>query len=166
MSARVFQNFPGRRRQSIDPARHFAVRIRDGYAVPVSREQFLAAVHRVSGTASLLKKIAAAGMRDAAGRVETRDGNRRLLAAIGERLAHAEKMQSAFESFVRQLIFGDQMAFADVERARKGMAEAIDEIRTALAALDRTSRAITGQPSGSPISASPVQTVASSVVQR
>jgi hypothetical protein len=148
ISARVFQNFPGRRRQSIDPARHFAVRIRNGYADPVSREQFLSAVHRVGGMASLLKKIAAAGMRDAARRVEARDGNKPLRAAIAEKLAHAQKMQSDFEAFVRQLIFGDQTAFAAVEQARKGMAEAIDEIKHALAALDRTSSGSTGQPFG------------------
>ena len=138
ISTRVLKTLSGRRKQSIDPAKHFAVRIRDGYAVPVTREQFLSAVHRVGGTASLLKKIAAAGLRQASEPAARCD--RHLVQAMGSRLAEAERMQSDFDIFVRQLIFSDQNAFRVVEPARKAIAEAIVAFRTALAAINRTTK--------------------------
>ena len=136
VSTRVFQTFSGRRRHTVDPSRHFAVRIKDGGAAPVSREQFLNIVHRVQGTASLIKKIAAAGIRDAAGMAKDGNFDDRLPIAIEDKLAYAQQMQSEFEKYIRQLVFNDQSAFEQVEMTRSGMAEAIKEISAALRAFD------------------------------
>ena len=137
ISTRVMKTLSGRRMLSIDPAKHFAVHIQDGYADPVTREQFLAAIHMMGGSASLLKKLAAASMRDACTQCETGKCNLRLAQALGRKLADAQTLQCEFETFIKQLIFSDQNAFSVVEQARKGMAEAIEAIRVALAAIDR-----------------------------
>lgn len=139
MSTRVLNTLYGRRKLSIDPAKYFAVRIQDGYADPVTREQFLEAVDRVGGTARLLKKLAAAGLRDTSGRVCDSTRNGRIAKAIGTKLADAKQMQSDFDAFVRQLIFSDQHAFFLVEQTRKAIAEAIEAIHAALEKIDRYS---------------------------
>lgn len=136
VSTRVFQTFSGRRRHTVDPAKHFAIRIKDGGAAPISREQFLDITHRVCGMASLLKKLAAAGIRDAKMMYKTGEFDDRLPVAIREKLTYAERMQSEFESYVRQLVFNDQSAFEVVDRARAGLAEAINEINAALRAFE------------------------------
>jgi len=135
LSTRVLKTLFGRRTKSIDPARHFAVHIQNGYADPITREQFLIAVNRMGGTASLLKKLAATGVRYASR--ESGSCDQRLAKAIGLKLTEAQKMHSEFEAFVQQLIFSDQNAFSIIEQARKDMAEAIEAINAALAAIDR-----------------------------
>lgn len=136
VSTRVFKTFSGRRRHTVDPARHFAIRIMDGGAAPVSHEQFLDVTHRVAATASLLKKLAAATVRDAKAASGKGDVDEGLPIAIREKLAYAERMQSEFESYLKQLMFNDQSAFQVIERTRTAMTEAIGQMHVALRSFE------------------------------
>ncbi|MEM9105843.1 MAG: hypothetical protein AAGC96_09310 [Pseudomonadota bacterium] len=137
MSTRVLSPLYKRRKQSIDPAKHFAVRVHNGYAEPMTREQFLDVVHQVSGTSRLLKKLAVASLRDMPQQFNSDNRIGKLAVAIEAKLADAKRMQSDFDALVRQLIFSDQHAFSLLEQTRTAMTEAIEAIH---AALDKISR--------------------------
>ncbi|MCP4315944.1 MAG: hypothetical protein GY789_07995 [Hyphomicrobiales bacterium] len=136
ISSRAFEPLFAHRKRSIDPAKHFAVRIKDGYADTVTREQFLNISYEVIGMASLLKKLAAAVSNDAAKMFKTGEFNDGVRLATEHKLAHAKRMQSEFESYVRQLVFNDQAAFAIVHKSRNKMSEAIADMKNALHTVD------------------------------
>ena len=136
MSTRVLNFLSRRRTKSIDPAQHFAVRIQGGNADPITREQFLVKVHTMSGKALLLSESAETVGKRALRQSKYTGGIPRGSQELATKLAAAETLQAEFEGLIRQIIFTDPYANSIIELAREVFTEAIEAIRTMLAAVN------------------------------
>lgn len=125
-----------RRQTTIDPAQHFAVRVKGRYAKPISRHAFTAVMGNFNRQAAMLMRMAALGQEQARLVLRTGEpgeGARRLLHSAIERSA---AIQSEFDAFIGPLIFKDHAAHLIVEGTKCALSQGDQDLRAALEQIE------------------------------
>lgn len=126
-----------RRRPFIDPAQHFAVRVKGRYARPISRTAFASIMGHFNGQATTLMRLAALGREQAqrsANTGEPGEGAHNVLCSALERSA-AIRME--YDEFISPISFNDHRAYQLVEDTHLALSHADRNVREALKLIER-----------------------------
>ncbi len=127
-----------RRNTTIDPAQHFAVRVKGRYARPISRHAFTAVMGNFNRQAATLMRMAALVQEQAQIVMRTgepADGARRVLHCAVEQSA---VIQSEFYAFIGPVSFNDRSAHLIVEGTKRALCQGDQDVRAALKQLERS----------------------------
>ena len=125
-----------RRRPSIDPARHFAVRVKGRYARPISRPAFASVMGNFNRQAVTLMRIAALGQERAHGMLNAGDCGVEALEILRVDLERSAGIRQEFDEFVGPISFNDHGAHKIVEGTQCALNQADLSVREALTKLE------------------------------
>jgi hypothetical protein len=124
------------RSRTIDPAQHFAVRVKGRYARPISRHAFTTPMGKFNRQAATLMRIAALGQEQAQRMLRTGESGEGARSVLHCALERSQNIQGEFDDFVRPVSFNDNTAHLIVEGTQKALKQADHDIRNALKAID------------------------------
>ena len=124
------------RSRTIDPAQHFAVRVKGRYAKPISRHAFTTVMGNFNRQAATLMRIAALGQEQAQRMLLTGESGEGARCVLHCALERSENIQGEFDDFIRPVSFNDSSAHLIVEGTLKALKRADHDIRNALKEID------------------------------
>lgn len=125
-----------RRRPFLDPAQHFAVRVKGRYARPISRTAFASIMGHFNGQAMTLMRLAALGREQAQRSADTGEPGEWARNVLCSALEQSAAIRLEYDAFISPISFNDHRAYQLVEDTQRALSQADLNVREALKQIE------------------------------